>query len=189
MIPTGVLGRQILVRAWVPMDDEHTMFFSMSIPDSRLRTPTGKGSGFTGMELKPNTSDWYGRFNLVSEAANDYRIDRGKQRRNEDFTGIAGIHTQDQAVTESMGIIYDRTQEHLGSSDAMVIRVRRRLLEAAQELAATGKTPYSADHPEVYRQRSGGVILPIGVDWVAATEELRQAYVEHPELDLALEGR
>jgi hypothetical protein len=24
-IPTGVLGNQIPVRAWVPMDDEHTM--------------------------------------------------------------------------------------------------------------------------------------------------------------------
>jgi hypothetical protein len=46
----------------------------------------------------------------------------------DDFTGIPGIHTQDQAITESMGTIYDRTQEHLGSSDAMVIRVRRRLM-------------------------------------------------------------
>src|ERR1051326_8141324 len=29
MIPTGVLGMQVLVRAWVPMDDDHMMFFSM----------------------------------------------------------------------------------------------------------------------------------------------------------------
>ena len=29
MIPTGVLGLQVLARAWVPMDDEHMLFFSM----------------------------------------------------------------------------------------------------------------------------------------------------------------
>src|SRR4030081_1474189 len=29
MIPTGVLGLQVLTRAWVPMDDEHMLFFSM----------------------------------------------------------------------------------------------------------------------------------------------------------------
>ena len=83
----------------------------------------------------------------------------------------------------------DRTREHLGSSDAMLIRGRRRQLAAAKELAEQEVMPYSADHPEVYRQRSGGVILPEGVDWIAATDELRKAYVEHPELDPALAGR
>ena len=29
MIPTGVLGMQVLVRAWVPVDDEHVMFWSI----------------------------------------------------------------------------------------------------------------------------------------------------------------
>jgi phenylpropionate dioxygenase-like ring-hydroxylating dioxygenase large terminal subunit len=184
MTPTSVLGLQIIVRAWVPMDDEHTMFFSMG-PRGRS---SGNPVGTPGMEMLPNTSDWYGRFRLVSDAANDYRIDRELQRRKEDFTGIAGIHTQDQAITESMGTIYDRTSEHLGTSDAMVIRVRRRLMEAARALAESGTLPASVDHPEVYRQRSGGVLLPKGVDWVAATRELRQAYAAHPELDPALAG-
>ena len=52
-----------------------------------------------------------------------------------------------------------------------------------------GVTPYSADHPEVYRQRSGGIILPEGADWLATTEDLRKAYVEHPELNPAVAGR
>src|SRR5437870_13398526 len=106
-----------------------------------------------------------------------------------DYTGIAGIHTQDQAVTESMGVIYDRTQEHLGSSDAMVIRTRRRLLDAARALAERGTIPPGVDHPEVYRQRSGGAVLPEGTSWVEATAELRKAYVRHPELNPALSGR
>ena len=41
---------------------------------------------------------------------------------------------------------------------------------------------------EVYRQRSGGIILDEGADWIAATRWLRQAYVEHPELDTAVTG-
>jgi phthalate 4,5-dioxygenase oxygenase subunit len=44
------------------------------------------------------------------------------------------------------------------------------------------------DKPEAYRQRSGGVILDADADWINATEELRQAYVAHPGLDLAVVG-
>jgi hypothetical protein len=135
-----------------------------------------------------NTTDWFGRFRLRANSSNDYMIDREKQRRGEDFTGIPGIHTQDQAITESMGAIYDRTLERLGTSDVMVIRVRRRLLEAARALAERGVTPPGVDNPDVYRVRSGGALLPIGADWLASTEELRKAFVDHPELDPAVAG-
>jgi len=43
-----------------------------------------------------------GKFCLTHHKDNDYLIDREAQRK-ESFTGIAGIHQQDQAVTESMG--------------------------------------------------------------------------------------
>src|SRR3989442_1606117 len=36
MIPTGILGMQILVRAWVPVDDNHVMFWSIAAPRSRV---------------------------------------------------------------------------------------------------------------------------------------------------------
>jgi hypothetical protein len=89
---------------------------------------------------------------------------------------------QDQAITESMGAIIDRTNEHLGTSDAMIIRTRRRLLRAAQALRQDGIIPPAVDAPELYRQRSGGVILPRPADWLEATQALRQAFVEHPAL-------
>jgi phenylpropionate dioxygenase-like ring-hydroxylating dioxygenase large terminal subunit len=187
MIPPGVLGHQIVARAWVPMDDEHTMFFNLSQRQPRRRDVPPERP-FSGMELQPNTTDWYGRFRLVSDGRNDYRIDRAWQRAGGSFTGVAGVHTEDQMITESMGPIYDRTTEHLGSADAMVIRVRRRLLGAARALAEAGTVPPGVDHPEVYRQRSGGVLLPAGADWVEATRELRQAYVDHPDISPALAG-
>jgi phenylpropionate dioxygenase-like ring-hydroxylating dioxygenase large terminal subunit len=194
MIPTGVLGIQVLARAWVPMDDEHMLFFSMGSRISAAQlTGVAANRGLAarrrpGEDVLPNTSDWLGRFRLAANASNDYRIDRDKQRRREDFTGIPGIHTQDQAITESMGTIFDRQRERLGTSDVMVIRVRRRLAEAARALAERGVTPPGVDNPDVYRVRSGGALLPVGADWLAATADLREAFVNHPELDPALAG-
>ena len=67
---------------------------------------------------------------------------------------------QDQMITESMGSLVDRSAERLGSSDAMVIRTRRRLLEAARALASSGTTPPGVDDASLYAVRSGGVELP-----------------------------
>src|SRR6266550_3568987 len=107
---------------------------------------------------------------------------------NSGYTGITGIAMQDAAMTGSMGPVYDRTREHLGTTDSMVIRVRRRLIAAVEAHMKHGITPPGVDDPDIYRVRSGGVFLPPDADWVEATRELRQAFVEHPELDPALNG-
>ena len=173
------------------MDDEHMLFFSMGSRPS-VATVTAVNGAVTrsrgGEEVHPNTTDWNGRFRLVADASNDYRIDRDKQRRREDYTGIPGIHTQDQAITESMGPILDRRSERLGTGDVMVIRVRRRLMEAARALAERDLTPPGVDRPEVYRVRSGGAFLPEGAEWLEATSDLRKAFVDHPQLDPAIAG-
>src|SRR5438874_4067363 len=186
MIPTGLLGYQILARAWVPIDDEHMLFVSMY--GTRGRGEAGAGVRRAGMEYRPNSTDWLGRWRLTRNRENDYLVDREKQRQMESFTGIEGILTQDQAVTESMGGIYDRSDEHLAASDSMIIRTRRRMLDAVRALRDEGVTPPGADDPTVYRQRTGGVILPRDADWIAATSDLRKAFVDHPELDPSVVG-
>jgi len=188
MTPTGQLGRQIVARAWVPMDDDHMMMFMMSPRLSPEIAATRASQGAVLPKLLPNTTGWLGRFRLEANEDNDYQLDRDAQERDDEYSGISGIHLQDQAITESMGPIYDRTREHLGSSDAMVIRVRRRLIAAARALADAGTIPPGVDEPEVYRQRSGGIILDQDADWIGATRDLRQAYVPHPELDPAIVG-
>jgi phthalate 4,5-dioxygenase len=189
MIPTGVLGHQILVRAWVPLDDEHMMFVVMSAKNRLPQNSNAPRREYIGESVfKEPSTDWLGRWRLEQDQTNDYRIDRGKQRSGESYTGIDGVHQQDQAITESMGPILDRSNEHLGSSDTMVIRTRRRLLAAVRALRDEGVVPPGAEDPSVYRQRSGGVILPRDADWVEATRDLRQAFVEHPELDLSVAG-
>jgi hypothetical protein len=61
----------------------------------------------------------------------------------------------------------------------MIIYTRRALLRAARALRETGETPLGVDHPEVFAQRSGGVILPRSANWFEATAELRKAFVHH----------
>jgi phthalate 4,5-dioxygenase oxygenase subunit len=186
------------VRAWVPVDDDHMMFWSFAVPDTLAFTNTSAGQGAQGdaetavnaadptaprrqrpgFEYLPDESHWLGKFRLTQNRENDYLIDREAQRTTS-YTGIPGIHQQDQAITESMGPIYERTREHLGTSDAMVIRTRRRLIKAAKALEENGTLPPGVDDPSVYHYRSGGVILPRSADWRQATKSLQTAFVEH----------
>ena len=196
MIPTGTLGIVVRVRAWVPVDDEHVMFWAISAPRSqqigrdgaratantsatgRPATAAAAGENTGDYKFLPETSGWLGKFRLNQNAGNDYLIDREAQRTGQNFTGIAGIFQQDQCVTESMGSVYERSHEHLGTSDAMIIRTRRRLVNAARALRDAGAIPPGVDSPAVYRTRSGSAVLPRGVDWLEATQDLRWPKVE-----------
>ena len=179
MVPTGVLGLEVRARAWIPMDDDHTLALTIG----RLARGTAQvGRQTVGpVETLPNTSDWYGRFRAVANANNDYLIDRDLQK-TASYTGIGSIFLQDQAATESMGPIYDRTQERLGTSDVMVIRTRKRLIDAARALRDGGQVPPGVDQPGVYAIRSGGVVLPEGANWIESTAELRRGWAKHPDL-------
>jgi phenylpropionate dioxygenase-like ring-hydroxylating dioxygenase large terminal subunit len=187
MVPTGVMGLEVRVRAWIPMDDEHTLALTIS-HGAQPQSRTAGRQALSPPETSPNTTDWYGRFRCAANAGNDYQIDRKAQQKNVSYTGIDAIFLQDQAVTESMGAIYDRTQERLGSSDQMVIRTRKRLIDAARALRDHGTVPPGVDDPGVYQVRSGGAILPRGANWLEATRELRRAGVTHPGLSRSVLG-
>ena len=182
MPPGGPIEKHVIVRAWVPLDDHHTMFWNLS--RKRGRGPVGATKGgpppaagldFMAMTYEENTSDWLGRWRLTANAENDYEIDRDVQREAS-FTGIKGIHLQDQMITESMGAVSDRARERLGTSDQMIIQTRRRLLDAAKALRDDGRVPPGAEEPNVYtRVRGGEMVLPNGADWVAEYETRRHA--------------
>jgi phthalate 4,5-dioxygenase len=179
--PEGSFATHLLARAWVPMDDTHTMFFHLSWngrSDPRLVGKTGEplpGAAFK-FEFQPNTTDWYGRWRLKHTAANDYGLDRAA-RKDGSFSGIDGIHLQDQAITESMGPITDHASEHLVASDQMIVRTRRRLVAAAKSLADEATVPPGVDDPEIFLgARGGDVIAPSEVDWVSVyARQLREA--------------
>jgi phthalate 4,5-dioxygenase oxygenase subunit len=95
---------------------------------------------------------------------NDYQIDRDFQREAA-FSGIRDFVSQDLAVTESMGDLYDRRQEHLGTTDRAIIRMRSLLLRSARALA-DGIEPPAVDASLPFRHiRSAEKILAPGEDW------------------------
>jgi phthalate 4,5-dioxygenase oxygenase subunit len=168
--PQGPFDR-VNSRAWVPMDDTHTMFVSLSWrgspPSMRPlrggRTVPGSRPGF---DYLPNTTDWFGRWRLAGNPGNDWLIDREAQQKGEIYTGIAGIHAQDQAITESMGGITDHDFEHLGPSDRMITQTRRRLLRAVRALKKDGTMPPGVDDPDIMREvRSGDFLTAAGIEW------------------------
>jgi phenylpropionate dioxygenase-like ring-hydroxylating dioxygenase large terminal subunit len=167
MIPTSG-DMSIGGHAWVPIDDENVYTWSFNWHPARPlseRELTGMRAGRgLHMELIPGT------FRGVSNRSNDYRIDRARQASGVSFTGIEGLGEQDACIQESMGPIFDRAQEHLGSTDAPIIQARRRLISAATELQR-GIGPPALD-PALYAVRSATLVLPReGVAWPEAARE------------------
>ena len=73
-----------------------------------------------------------------------------------------------------MGQIWDRTQEHLGTSDSAIISVRRRLIRASKELRDHGTAPAEIDNPEAYMVRADALLLPAEESWLKASEKRRR---------------
>ncbi len=182
MIPNASFGNHVVARAWVPMDDTHTMFVHFAwrggaMELAQRRGPPAAVGANQSFRYLPNTTGWYGRWRLVQNEANDYEIDRELQR-GASFTGVEGIHTQDQMVTESMGPIVDHGFENLAISDLMLTRTRQRLARAARALVETGAVPPGVDDPEiVLGAHSGDFVAPAAVPWQQAYADQIRASV------------
>jgi phenylpropionate dioxygenase-like ring-hydroxylating dioxygenase large terminal subunit len=180
--PQGKFTEHLHNRAWVPMDDHHTMFVSLTWrqhpasigPDRQGRMMPGFKRQF---DFLPNTTDWFGRWRLNGRPENDWLVSREAQK-NGNYTGIDGIHAQDQAVTESMGPITDHLFEHLAPSDRMIMATRRRLLKAARALAKDKTVPAGVDNPDImYPVRSGDFVTDAKLGWRQAYESEMRASV------------
>jgi phthalate 4,5-dioxygenase len=121
------------------------------------------------LTLEPNS------WRLARNGKNDYLIDRQMQR-TVNYTGLPTNRVQDAAVTESMGPVYDRTQEHLGAADTAIIQMRRHLMHLAEQLQ-NGREPELPQHPEWFRQ------APLEV--VTAEEDLQRLWETHQREFLA----
>jgi nitrite reductase/ring-hydroxylating ferredoxin subunit len=185
LIPASYLRSSVI--AVVPIDDENCLRFHVAIklPGDSRTVPAPEYNGITtGYHADPahNTTDWLGRYQLAGTVRNDYFIDREIQAGNKGPLGYSGIpgRGQDGAVTESMGVVYQRDNEHLGVTDSGIIRMRRLLLKAARDLRDHGTTPPAVDNPELYMVRSACVILPDGVNGIDAARDQMWAAVEEP---------
>ncbi len=181
-MPPGAstLGQDARFLAYVPMDDYNTLEWSVG-----LRAPQIQAQAGSGREHLPNTTDWHGRFVIDQNFQNDFKIDREAQKNWVSYTGIEGIRQQDMAMTEGMGRIYNRSSEHLGTTDSMIIRCRRRFINAAKALRDHGILPPGVESPVSYHQRSGQVILPRDLEWYEGTRDLRERFEATPPMQTA----
>jgi phthalate 4,5-dioxygenase len=158
------------MQGFVPTDDFHTVFYFWfwrtdgGVIDDEDRAGFREYSGFVlGTDIDeagnsiPNQSNWW-------------RQDRDAMRRGDSFTGIRGVNREDFAVLESMGGLYDRSREHLGTSDVAVIRMRRLMLDNVRSFIEGG-TPFGLERPLSYRTMRGNETL-LGADepWQAACD-------------------
>jgi phthalate 4,5-dioxygenase len=91
---------------------------------------------------------------------------RGAENRTYLGMGEDDINVHDQWACESMGAIQDRTREHLGTTDKVIMAHRRLLLQAMDTVAQGGTPPGIGDpaQSEDPRPRHGGRHRP-GAGW------------------------
>ena len=151
---------------WVPIDDENCWVYNYMfsadpatpLPHDEvmaLETLFGRGPD----QVNPD-------YTLKADYTNDYGLDQQMQK-TVNFSGIAGVNTQDWALQEGMGKILDRSHEHLGTSDRAIIQMRQLLLEACADVER-GEAPRGS-HPDSFRNvRPADHLIPVGANWQEA---------------------
>jgi phenylpropionate dioxygenase-like ring-hydroxylating dioxygenase large terminal subunit len=186
LIPPYGVSPAFSGHAWVPIDDEHTMSLcftyhpTVPLSDEQLEILRKPRNGLEGLHPTidafedappvPGTATW--RTKLTHERG--FPIDWDFQT-NKGFSGLPGVWPQDTAMQEGMGPIYDRSQEHLGTTDMGIIRVRKRLIDAAHALADHGTTPPGAREPARYAIRAASAVVEFDGSWIDATAVPRVA--------------
>jgi phthalate 4,5-dioxygenase len=150
---------------FVPIDDENCWRYIM-MPTKRQnpRNLGGENLFAAAPFSTPITGRTDGIIPRLYTAENDYQIDRDVKRHGI-FSGVSDFVSQDLMVTESMGPIYDRTQEQLGSTDKAISRMRHILISAAKDLAAGKKPPAVGADLDFRSIRGAEKILEAGEDW------------------------
>lgn len=169
LVPPQKQYPELSGHAWVPIDDHHTLALMFSYtPNEPFYEKSRKlfKEGYKGRETghhsegayepKPITvpfHKYWSRFNR----ANAYEYDYAQ--------GMRGLWLEDAACQSGVAPIYDRTQEHLGTSDTGIARVRRMLLENAKKQAQGLPSPAANASPASFMRRAISITIPAGADW------------------------
>ena len=186
MIAAAASGT-VNLRSHVPLDDHYSMMISQTANLERPVTDEENAAArdaYTSIGgYLPRTSDPRTRYATVENKHNDYFLDRDLEK-SKLFIGVDSAgNLQDRAMTESMtnedGIepIYDRSKEHLATTDSMVIMARRMIIKAARALREQGVAPANVDNVNLNAVRSTSIVLPPDADWIKETELGRRAKV------------
>ena len=140
----------------VPVDDTNTYWYSFFTSFGEpLDKEAMRQQRLQGVSL-PDYVPIKGRHN-------NWGFDPEEQRtRTYLGMGEQDINLHDQWACESMGAIQDRTREHLGSSDKVIMANRRMLLQAIETVRAGGRPPMALD-----AEQAAGITGPDTIDCIA----------------------
>ena len=119
----------------LPVDDTHTYWYSFFTSFAEpLDRETMRQQRLATVTL-PDYVPRKGRHNDWGYSA--------EEQCSRTFLGMGedDINVHDQWAVESMGAIQDRTREHLGTSDKVIMANRRTLLKAIETVRAGGTPP------------------------------------------------
>ena len=156
LAPGAERGQNINGQTWVPIDDHSCWIYTYTwnpdrpITEEELATIKGGKSGIHAIVDE--------HYDPIRNRGNDYLIDRQAQRTTS-YTGVQGIPEQDACIQDSQGPIYDRTREHLGTTDVAIIEFRRLMLRMARNLLE-GQEPPEVRDGRAYWVRSGAEVAP-----------------------------
>ena len=159
-------GEGYSVNWHVPIDDTHhwkyTFVFSAVAPLKQDTINSGRS------EL---TAD----YRLTRNAGNRYMQDR-KSMKSKTYTGMgSGFQAHDAFATTSQGLIQDRTQEHLVSSDKAIVAARKLMEKAIKDIQEGREPPHVARSPS--ENHFPGLLvlsdlIPAMTDWKQYTKNL-----------------
>ena len=153
LTPNAFAGENYHGQTWVPISDELTWVYCYTWNPERPLTDAECAKLADGQSVHAEVD---ARFVPIRNRGNDYLIDREDQKHRT-YTGIRGISEQDAAIQDSQGIVADRSREHLGPTDAAIVKFRRMMLDGARELSA-GVEPAAARDGAAYTVRSGSAL-------------------------------
>ena len=159
------MSREMTITQWhVPIDDKTCYWYSLF---TSFRNPVDKAT-MRAQRLKEHRLPDYAP---IKNRDNDYHYDPDEQA-TQTYTGMGlDINVHDQWAVEGMGAVQDRTQEHLGRSDAAIIRYRRMLRKAIKDVADNR----IADLPMQGDLDLSGIIGPLSNDAIAASDDWQAA--------------
>jgi nitrite reductase/ring-hydroxylating ferredoxin subunit len=139
---TFLPGEDRVLCAWVPIDDESCWQYWLFYEHAE---PLDLDALFArlGLEIVDH------QHQRTSTRANGFKQDREAMLAGH-FSGIMGIAEEDCVIQESQGRIFDRSIEHLGSSDRGVTRMRRLMLKAVRA-SEEGEPPLTREPGDRFR--------------------------------------
>jgi phthalate 4,5-dioxygenase len=145
----------------VPIDDHNTLFYNAQYCYDEPVDPKlfeARNGARPDIDVDPSLT-------TIRHRDNQWLQDRAAMSAGTSFSGVYGIMNEDIAVQESMGPIYDRSREHLGTADRALIHFRRIMLRAARDFANGGAVLGQAQPVSYADLRAEDRVMSIDEPW------------------------